>query len=94
MYDDPVCRQLGECKWDVPVAAIQCCMMYTPGKQVEKKIDEAVREIKREVQQLKLNIPDEDKPKETRLVHDDTLPKPARRRSRRRRGNFVQTNDK
>lgn len=87
MYEDAVCRQLGECKWDVPVAAIQCCMMYTPSnRKVDKKIDEAVREIKREVQQLKLNIPEQDKPKETRLVHDDTLPKPARRRSRRRRG--------
>ena len=84
MYDDPVCRQLGECKWDVPVAAIQCCMMYTPSNtKVEKRIDEAVREIKREVQQLKFNMPEQDKPKKvSRVEHEDVEP---RRRSRRRR---------
>ena len=84
MYDDPVCRQLGECKWDVPVAAIQCCMMYTPDDtKVEKRIDEAVREIKREVQQLKFNMPEQDKPKKvSRVEHEDVEP---RRRSRRRR---------
>ena len=84
MYDDPVCRPLGECKWDVPVAAIQCCMMYTPDDtKVVKKIDEAVREIKREVQQLKFNMPEQDKPKKvSRVEHEDVEP---RRRSRRRR---------
>ena len=84
MYDDPVCRQQGECKWDVPVAAIQCCMMYTPDDtKVVKKIDEAVREIKREVQQLKFNMPEQDKPKKvSRVEHEDVEP---RRRSRRRR---------
>ena len=84
MYDDPVCRQLGECKWDVPVAAIQCFMMYTPDDtKVVKKIDEAVREIKREVQQLKFNMPEQDKPKKvSRVEHEDVEP---RRRSRRRR---------
>ena len=84
MYDDPVCRQLGECKWDVPVAAIQCCMMYTPDDtKVVKKIDEAVREIKREVQQLKFNMPEQDKPKKvSRVEHEDVEP---RRRSKRRR---------
>ena len=84
MYDDPVCRQLGECKWDVPVAAIQCCMMYTPDDtKVVKKIDEAVREVKREVQQLKFNMPEQDKPKKvSRVEHEDVEP---RRRSRRRR---------
>ena len=84
MYDDPVCRQLGECKWDVPVAAIQCCMMYTPDDtKVVKKIDEAVREIKREVQQLKFNMPEHDKPKKvSRVEHEDVDPS---RRSRRRR---------
>ena len=84
MYDDPVCRQLGECKWDVPVAAIQCCMMYTPDDtKVVKKIDEAVREIKREAQQLKFNMPEQDKPKKvSRVEHEDGEP---RRRSRRRR---------
>jgi len=86
MYDDPVCRQLGECKWDVPVAAIQCCMMYTPGNtKVEKRIDEAVREIKREVQQLKFNIPEQDKPKKvSRVEHEDV--EPRRRSKKRRRG--------
>lgn len=84
MYDDPVCRELGGCKWaDVPVAAIQCCMMYTPDDtKVEKRIDEAVREIKREVQQLKFNMPEQDKPKVSRVEHEDVEP---RRRSRRRR---------
>jgi len=84
MLEDPVCRQLGECKWDVPVAAIQCCMMYTPDDtKVVKKIDEAVREIKREVQQLKFNMPEQDKPKKvSRVEHEDVEP---RRRSRRRR---------
>ena len=86
MYDDEICRQLNGCKWaDVPVAAIQCCMMYTPGKQVEKKIDEAVREIKREVQQLKFNIPEQDKPKKvSRVEHEDV--EPRRRSKQRRRG--------
>jgi len=84
MLEDPVCRQLGECKWDVPVAAIQCCMMYTPvNTKVEKRIDEAVREIKREVQQLKFNMPEQDKPKKvSRVEYEDVEP---RRRSRRRR---------
>ena len=86
MYDDPVCRQLGECKWDVPVAAIQCCMMYTPDDtKVVKKIDEAVREIKREVQQLKFNMPEQDKPKKvSRVEHEDV--EPRRRSKKRRRG--------
>lgn len=83
MYEDEICRQLNGCKWaDVPVAAIQCCMMYTPGRRVEKKIDEAVREIKREVQQLKFNIPEQDKPKKISRVDHEDLP---RRRSRPRR---------
>ena len=85
MLEDPVCRQLNGCKWaDVPVAAIQCCMMYTPDDtKVVKKIDEAVREIKREVQQLKLNMPEQDKPKKvSRVEHEDVEP---RCRSRRRR---------
>lgn len=85
MYDDPVCRELGGCKWaDVPVAAIQCCMMYTPDDtKVVKRIDEAVREIKREVQQLKFNMPEQDKPKKvSRVEHEDVEP---RRRSKRRR---------
>ncbi len=85
MYDDEICRQLNGCKWaDVPVAAIQCCMMYTPDDtKVVKKIDEAVREIKREVQQLKFNMPEQDKPKKvSRVEHEDVEP---RRRSRRRR---------
>jgi len=85
MYDDEICRQLNGCKWaDVPVAAIQCCMMYTPDDtKVEKRIDEAVREIKREVQQLKFNIPEQDKPKKvSRVEHEDVEP---RRRSKRRR---------
>ena len=85
MYEDEICRQLNGCKWaDVPVAAIQCCMMYTPDDtKVVKKIDEAVREIKREVQQLKFNMPEQDKPKKvSRVEHEDVEP---RRRSRRRR---------
>ena len=85
MYDDEICRQLNGCKWaDVPVAAVQCCMMYTPDDtKVVKKIDEAVREIKREVQQLKFNMPEQDKPKKvSRVEHEDVEP---RRRSRRRR---------
>ena len=85
MYDDEICRQLNGCKWaDVPVAAIQCCMMYTPDDtKVVKKIDEAVREVKREVQQLKFNMPEQDKPKKvSRVEHEDVEP---RRRSRRRR---------
>ena len=85
MYDDEICRQLNGCKWaDVPVAAIQCCMMYTPDDtKVVKKIDEAVREIKREVQQLKFNMPEQDKPKKvSRVENEDVEP---RRRSRRRR---------
>ena len=85
MYDEEICRQLNGCKWaDVPVAAIQCCMMYTPDDtKVVKKIDEAVREIKREVQQLKFNMPEQDKPKKvSRVEHEDVEP---RRRSRRRR---------
>ena len=85
MYDDPVCRQLGECKWDVPVAALQCCMMYTPDDtKVVKKIDEAVREIKREVQQLKFNMPEQDKPKKvSRVEHEDVEPRRRSRRSRK-----------
>ena len=85
MYDDEICRQLNGGKGaDVPVAAIQCCMMYTPDDtKVVKKIDEAVREIKREVQQLKFNMPEQDKPKKvSRVEHEDVEP---RRRSRRRR---------
>ena len=87
MYDDEICRQLNGCKWaDVPVAAIQCCMMYTPDDtKVVKKIDEAVREIKREVQQLKFNIPEQDKPKKvSRVEHEDV--EPRRRSKKRRRG--------
>ena len=87
MYDDEICRQLNGCKWaDVPVAAIQCCMMYTPDDtKVVKKIDEAVREIKREVQQLKFNMPEQDKPKKvSRVEHEDV--EPRRRSKKRRRG--------
>ena len=87
MYDDEICRQLNGCKWaDVPVAAILCCMMYTPDDtKVVKKIDEAVREIKREVQQLKFNIPEQDKPKKvSRVEHEDV--EPRRRSKKRRRG--------
>ena len=85
MYEDEICRQLNGCKWaDVPVAPIQCCMMYTPSNtKVEKKIDEAVREIRRELQQLKFNMPEQDKPKKvSRVEYEDVEP---RRRSKKRR---------
>ena len=87
MYEDEICRQLNGCKWaDVPVAPIQCCMMYTPSNtKVEKKIDEAVREIRRELQQLKFNMPEQDKPKKvSRVEYEDV--EPRRRSKKRRRG--------